>query len=125
LSRMKTLSIEDCMHLGWAGGYKRDKGFVSSDRYYAEIEDGLGVCVYIVGAGVVYSVQLFPLTSPCNLKESYIRHFMHITKLDGTGRDASKSQRALYPYFEAPDLLTLKAVAIEHADNWRKLKCST
>jgi hypothetical protein len=111
------LSIDDCTHLTWGNARLESGSFVSSDRYVGEIEPGLGICVYIVGRDDKYSVQMFGVTSP-DLQRDYINH---VLKLAGSAGADNAYLRRLYPYFEAPDLLTLKCLALEAVDNWRRL----
>lgn len=103
----------DCVHLAWP------RQECHNDRYFAEPSLRFGVCIYNVGNSPSLSVQCFPVLPRNNqLKLFYYQHVMGIAKSDST-------PDPLYPYFEAPDVLTLKCLVDEAIEKWRHARCTT
>lgn len=86
------------------------------DRYTAEPVQGFGLCVYTVGN----KSQLYCQTFPTNSADLQVDYIAHITRL---ARAGEKAIRNLYPFFRAPDVLTMKCLIEEACNNWMDL-CS-
>jgi len=93
-------------------------GHLHGDRYYAKLNDHVGVCVYTVGSVENYLAQLFPLPFPgAGLHECFVQFTMALARNDGP---ETRELRSQYRYLEAPDVLTLRCLLHEAEDNWRE-----
>ncbi len=111
------LKARDCLGLC----YKRR--WHLNQRYYAELELGVGCAVYTMQSGTRqwYSAQLFPLPEKAT-PQLIVKSFVDFTlTLSHTYGFAFVELRKQYPYFEAEDLLTLQCLIHEKHDNWRAI----
>jgi hypothetical protein len=101
-------------------GYE-DEG-TQKGQYVAKVREGLGVCIHMVPNVEGYSAQFFPIVGSDTI-ENFPQHFsdyvLHVVQL-------AKSENVKiildeFSYFHSiKDLLTLKCLIEEAADNWSK-----
>lgn len=112
-----TLRALDCLGLCY------ERRWHLNERYYAELEHGVGCVVYTMQSGIRqwYSAQLFPLpgkATPQLIVKSFVDFTLTVSHTCGI---AYVELRKQYPYFEAEDLLTLQCLIHEKHDNWRAI----
>lgn len=94
---------------------------LDNSRYLAEPVPGFGICVYKVPSLEDYCLACFPMLRPdARLQNAFIKH---IGKMAGRLMPPEEEARLrnLYPYREAPDVLTLKCLIEEAVLNWSNL----
>jgi hypothetical protein len=113
-------SIQDCPNIGW------DQQIVYGDRYLAKIVPAFAICVYTVPDSHLYQCQCFPSRDTYGGDHTISREFIQfVGRMSGPTNDDTAHLRKVYPFFTAPDVLTLKCIAEEAAQAWREDRCST
>ena len=87
-------------------------------RYFAEPVPGFGIAVYTVPSIDAYCCACFPvLNDNDSLSNAFVKH---VGRTYSEHRQLYDDTRKKYPYFEAPDPLTLKCLIDEAILNWRE-----
>lgn len=116
------IRVRDCLAL------KYDMQIVSNDRYFAQVDYGLGLCVYVLqdGSGrCSYHAQLYPTPQAISCEQLQNFFVTFTLRLARTGGREFLDLRGVYPVVYAEDLLTLQCLLHEAEHNWRKHSCNS
>jgi hypothetical protein len=111
----QTARVRDCLAL------KYPLQFVRDNRYFAQVDVELGLCIYCLEAGPhkEFHAQLYPIPrapSSKNLQDCFISFMMTLAGLSGVEFKALRKQ---YRYSFADNLLILQCLIHEAHDHWR------